>query len=186
MVYDRALGQHLDHDHEQYALWDHVHDLNEVAGASEALAIQTNSLQSHKSDTGNPHKVTAEQVGKDKAQWNADRLQGVEIDDGYKRHGWALAYNGKSKKLEYFPYGDERFYEHDKLKGYKKEEHLPANERVTSQNVWTAAKTSKIIRDNIKMLQEKIDELQETAGTMVISGGKFTEKQALDLNFGEF
>ncbi len=46
--------------------------------------------------TGNPHSVTASDVGNSTAQWNADKLQGVAVDSTAPTSGQVLGYNGTS------------------------------------------------------------------------------------------
>lgn len=58
-------------------------------------------IDSHISSTSNPHSVTATQVGKDTAQWNADEIQGVTVDDSAIADKKVLWYNSISGNLEY-------------------------------------------------------------------------------------
>lgn len=58
-------------------------------------------IDTHIANTSNPHTVTATQVGKDTAQWNADKIQGVTVDDTDIANGKVLAYNSTSGNLEY-------------------------------------------------------------------------------------
>jgi hypothetical protein len=53
-------------------------------------------IDSHTANTSNPHSVTATQVGKDTAQWNADELQGVAISASAPSSGQVLKYNGSA------------------------------------------------------------------------------------------
>jgi hypothetical protein len=48
--------------------------------AGSSVVVQGN-LDAHTGNTSNPHTVTATQVGKATAQWNADKIQGVTVDD---------------------------------------------------------------------------------------------------------
>lgn len=48
----------------------------------------------HGAISGNPHSVTAAQVGKDTAQWNADRLQGKTISTTAPGSRHVLKYDG--------------------------------------------------------------------------------------------
>ena len=56
-------------------------------------SVQTD-IDSHTSNTSNPHSVTATQVGKDTAQWNANKLQGVSVSASAPSSGQVLKYNG--------------------------------------------------------------------------------------------
>jgi hypothetical protein len=47
----------------------------------------------HTSSTDNPHQVTAAQVGKDEAQWNADKIQNIPVDTTNIQGSQYLAYN---------------------------------------------------------------------------------------------
>ncbi len=58
-------------------------------------------LSTHSDSITNPHSVTATQVGKDTAQWNADEIKGVTVDDADKANGKVLQYNSTSGNLEY-------------------------------------------------------------------------------------
>jgi len=51
--------------------------------------------------SGNPHSVSASDVGAGTAQWNADKIQGVTVDNTDIGDGKILAYNSTSGKLEY-------------------------------------------------------------------------------------
>src|SRR6056297_872693 len=51
--------------------------------------------------TGNPHNVDADEVGKDTAQWNADKLKGKEINDTGIEDGKLLAYDEDSDSIVY-------------------------------------------------------------------------------------
>lgn len=63
------------------------------------------TIDSHIANTLNPHTVTASQVGKDTAQWNADRLVGVDIDDTNISNGRVLQYSSGTGNLEYVDLG---------------------------------------------------------------------------------
>jgi hypothetical protein len=58
-------------------------------------------LTAHTSNTSNPHSVTASQVGNTTAQWNADKIKGVVVDDSAKANGRVLKYNSGTQVLEY-------------------------------------------------------------------------------------
>jgi hypothetical protein len=51
-------------------------------------------LTSHVGATGNPHSVTAAQVGNATAQWNANKLQGTSVNASAPADGQYLYYNG--------------------------------------------------------------------------------------------
>jgi hypothetical protein len=68
--------------------------------SSLGLATSTD-LTNHTTNTSNPHSVTATQVGKDTAQWNANKIKGVEVDDTNKANGKILKFNSTSNTLEY-------------------------------------------------------------------------------------
>jgi len=56
------------------------------------------SFVSHSGNTSNPHQVTASQVGNLTAQWNANKLQGFEIDSSSPSDGDVLTYISSSSK----------------------------------------------------------------------------------------
>jgi len=59
------------------------------------------TIDLHIDNQNNPHSVTATQVGKDTAQWNADRILGVPVDDTNKADGNVLAYDSASGSIVY-------------------------------------------------------------------------------------
>ena len=59
------------------------------------------SYSDHIISTSNPHTVTASQVGNTTAQWNANQIQGVTVDDASKSGGRVLSFNAGSGNLEY-------------------------------------------------------------------------------------
>lgn len=61
-------------------------------------------LQTHIADGTNPHSVTAAQVGKDTAQWNADELQGSPVATQAPNSGQSLVWTG-SEWLPQTPIG---------------------------------------------------------------------------------
>jgi hypothetical protein len=70
--------------------------------STSALGLATSTdLDNHINSNSNPHSVTAAQVGKDTAQWNANKVKGVEVDDTNKANGKVLKFNSTSNKLEY-------------------------------------------------------------------------------------
>ncbi|WP_414575322.1 hypothetical protein [Anabaena sp. CCY 9402-a] len=61
----------------------------------------SSALSAHIADALNPHVVNATQVGKDTSQWNADRIQGVTVDDSAKANGRVLKFNSGTNTLIY-------------------------------------------------------------------------------------
>ena len=55
-------------------------------------------IDTHIASTSNPHTVTASQVGNGTAQWNASKLQGVDIDTTAPTASQVLAYNSSTSK----------------------------------------------------------------------------------------
>lgn len=81
-------------------------DIADIASRShtDLTDIGTNAhsvIDTHLASTSNPHSVTATQVGKDTAQWNADEIQGVTVDDTDIGNGKVLQFNSTSGNLEY-------------------------------------------------------------------------------------
>lgn len=58
-------------------------------------------IDSHIASTSNPHSVTASQVGNNSAQWNANKIKDVTVDDSAIADGKALVYDGASGDLQY-------------------------------------------------------------------------------------
>lgn len=70
--------------------------------STSTLGLATSiDLDNHINSNSNPHSVTAAQVGKDTAQWNADRINGTTIDDTNKANGRVLKFNSTTNNLEY-------------------------------------------------------------------------------------
>lgn len=63
----------------------------------------TNTITSHIADMSNPHNVTAAQVGNATAQWNANEIQGVTVDDASKSNGFVLSFDSTSGHIIYAP-----------------------------------------------------------------------------------
>ncbi|MCW5317947.1 hypothetical protein GTQ43_30515 [Nostoc sp. KVJ3] len=61
-------------------------------------AASTTSLTSHTIDTSNPHSTTAAQVGNTTAQWNASKIQGVDVISTAPTNGQILTYNSTTSK----------------------------------------------------------------------------------------
>lgn len=53
----------------------------------------------HLSDMGNPHKVKPSQVGNDKPEWNANKIQGVFVDTSVLEDNSVLVYNKSLNKF---------------------------------------------------------------------------------------
>lgn len=56
-------------------------------------------LLDHINDTGNPHNVTADQVGKDLAIWNANRIGGITVDVSNTSDQNVLTYDDNTGEL---------------------------------------------------------------------------------------
>lgn len=67
----------------------------DVTANEQATALNT----THRGLTNNPHTVTAAQVGKDTAQWNANEIQGIEVDTTGIADTNVLKYDSASGKL---------------------------------------------------------------------------------------
>jgi len=65
------------------------------------LTTEETTTAAHRANVSNPHTVTATQVGKDTAQWNADEIQGVTVDDSAIADGYGLLYDSASGNLVY-------------------------------------------------------------------------------------
>ena len=72
-----------------------THDNLTGAGSNAHSAIDT-----HLGSTSNPHTVTAAQVGNSTAQWNADKLQGVNVHTVAPTDGQVLTYNNTDSRWE--------------------------------------------------------------------------------------
>ena len=76
--------------------------ISKVATPSAASdAANKSYVDAHSSRTDNPHGVTASQVGRDTAQWNADRIRGVAVSSTTPSNGQILVYN--SATTQYAP-----------------------------------------------------------------------------------
>ena len=62
---------------------------------------ESSALTSHTSNTSNPHTVTATQVGKDTAQWNASKIQGKTVDNAAIGNTKVLSYILATDKIEW-------------------------------------------------------------------------------------
>lgn len=71
---------------------------------SDLAGVGTNThaqIDAHIANTSNPHNVTAAQVGNTTAQWNANKIQGVTVDDSAKANGKSLVYDSGSGNIVY-------------------------------------------------------------------------------------
>lgn len=93
--------------------------------------------------------------------WNASHIGNIPIDITHKKDGWGFLYN--DGKFDMFPIGESKFYEHNELSGYKKEEHIPLNDSKTStQNLWSSKRTlEEIIKETNKLLEGEIKEAKK-------------------------
>ena len=73
-----------------------------VTGTVDGRDVATDgaSLDNHIGNTNNPHTVTAAQVGNITAQWNANKLQGVNIAVTSPQDGCALIYESNTNSYE--------------------------------------------------------------------------------------
>jgi hypothetical protein len=78
------------------------YDIAKITGLQTALDAKATAgdLAAHAGSTNNPHAVTADQVGKDTAQWNADRLQGQAILATAPVDGQMMRYNASAARWE--------------------------------------------------------------------------------------
>jgi len=65
------------------------------------IGVDGSTLDSHIANTSNPHSVTATQVGKDTAQWNANKIQNILVDTTDLGDRKTLKYNANTLHLEY-------------------------------------------------------------------------------------
>lgn len=80
--------------------------LTTVSGGDHTLLtnIGSNShatIDTHLGSTSNPHTVTAAQVGNGTAQWNANKLQGIDLESGTPLNGQVYVYNSTSGDWEF-------------------------------------------------------------------------------------
>ncbi|MGE5571092.1 MAG: hypothetical protein ACM3S5_18815 [Rhodospirillales bacterium] len=78
------------------------YDVAQITGLQAALdgKAAAADLTAHAGRTDNPHTVTAAQVGRDTAQWNADRLQGQAVSAAAPADGQMMRYNAGAGKWE--------------------------------------------------------------------------------------
>ena len=98
-------------------------DLTAHTGAANphSGSASTGDLTTHTGDTANPHSVTAAQVGKDTAQWNADEVQSVAVDDTAIADGYVLKYDAVAGTLVYAV--DDDTTDHGALSGLGDDDH---------------------------------------------------------------
>lgn len=90
--------------------------------------------------------------------WNASHIGSVPLDITMKKDGWGFLYN--KGRFEMFPIGESGFYEHDKLEGYKKEEHFPVEDsKMSTNSLWSSKRTNEEIH---LISQEQSDEDRKT------------------------
>lgn len=63
-------------------------------------AANKSYVDTHSSRTDNPHSVTASQVGRDTAQWNANKIQGRTVSASSPTNGQVLTYNSTTTQYE--------------------------------------------------------------------------------------
>lgn len=81
------------HNHDStYSALAHTH-----SGTYEAANA---NIQSHISNTSNPHSTTAAQVGNATAQWNADKIQGVNVHTAAPSNAQVLTYSSANTRWE--------------------------------------------------------------------------------------
>jgi hypothetical protein len=75
--------------------------INELDGNDDTQQTAIDLNTSHRSNTSDPHNVTASQVGNTVAQWNANKLDDIDIVDlSGISNGEVLAFNGSSGDFE--------------------------------------------------------------------------------------
>jgi hypothetical protein len=77
-------------------LHKHSHTILDDIGTNTHAQIDT-----HIGSTSNPHSVSASDVGNGTAQWNANKIQDVTVDDTAKADGYALTYDSASGNIIY-------------------------------------------------------------------------------------
>ncbi|MFM2063929.1 MAG: hypothetical protein RLZZ507_3600 [Cyanobacteriota bacterium] len=68
---------------------------------AQGTTIDDSTISNHIANTSNPHNVTASQVGNNIAQWNADKIRGINVDDSAIGDGKVLKYNAATTNLEF-------------------------------------------------------------------------------------
>lgn len=90
--------------------------------------------------------------------WNASHIGSTPLDITMKKDGWGFLYN--KGRFEMFPIGESGFYEHNKLEGYKKEEHFPVSDsKMSTNSLWSSKRTNEEIH---LISQEQSDEDRKT------------------------
>ena len=75
-----------------------VRDDTDIKLSSKAT---TTALSEHTTDTTNPHEVTASQVGNTIAQWNANKINSIDVDNTDIADGYVLSYDATTEKIVY-------------------------------------------------------------------------------------
>ncbi|MEA5447573.1 hypothetical protein VB780_03265 [Leptolyngbya sp. CCNP1308] len=73
---------------------------NANAARKENVDLVQSNLDTHAALTNNPHTVTPAQVGNTTAQWNADKLQGTNIQAATPTDGQVLIYSSANSRWE--------------------------------------------------------------------------------------
>jgi len=79
-------------------------ELSYLSGLATNVETALSASSSHIADTSNPHLVTPAQVGNGTAQWNANKLQGVNVSSTSPTDGQVLTYS--SSGSEWLPAAD--------------------------------------------------------------------------------
>ena len=89
--------------HTGFAATSHTHTASNITDFDTEVSNNTDvsANTSHRNTTsGNPHSVTASQVGNTTAQWNADKLQGRDIATTTPTDGQVLKWNNTNSEWE--------------------------------------------------------------------------------------
>lgn len=73
-------------------------DTELTAGLS--TKADSSALTSHTGNINNPHSTTAAQVGNSTAQWNANKIQGIDVISTAPTNGQILTYNSTNSRWE--------------------------------------------------------------------------------------
>lgn len=68
---------------------------------AQGTTIDDSTISNHIANTSNPHNVTPTQIGNSTAQWNADKIRGINVDNSAIGNGKILKYNAATTNLEY-------------------------------------------------------------------------------------
>lgn len=124
------------------------------------------------------NELSAIDVDNEAPVWNASHVGNVPIDTKHKKDGWGFLYN--KGRLELFPTGESRFYDHNELTNYKKNEHTPLDDSKTStQSLWSSKKTlQEIIKLSDKLLGDKVKEAKKQSN---ITLNKTVKKNRIEI-----